>query len=130
MSRENVEVVRQALDAFARGEVESALALADPDLVSTRVDPDGAVYHGRDGFMQMLAEWLEGFSDWSYENEKFIDAGDKVVVAVRQSGRGAVSDVPVEGTYWMVYDLDGGMITRLAIFSDRDQALETAGVPG
>jgi ketosteroid isomerase-like protein len=88
MSEENVEIGRSVLEAFQRGDVERALALADPQLVSTRVDPDGAVFHGRAGFLRLLTEWVENFTDWSYSSEEFIDAGDHVVVQTHQWGRG------------------------------------------
>jgi ketosteroid isomerase-like protein len=130
MSRENVDIVRAALDAFERGEVERALAMADPQLVSTRVDPDGAVFHGHAGFLRMLDEWVEGFADLSFSGDEFIDAGDRVIVRLRQSARGTASGVPVEGEFWLVYTLTAGMIRRLDIYSDRRQALEAAEMPG
>jgi ketosteroid isomerase-like protein len=129
MSRENVEIVRAAMDAFGRGEVERALAMADPDLVSSRVDPDGAIFRGHAGFLRMVEEWVEGFAEWSWRGDEFIDAGDRVVVRQHQSARGTASGVLVEGEFWLVYTLTAGMITRLDIYSDRSQALEAAGLP-
>ena len=129
MSRENVEIVRAAMAAFERGDVADALAMADPQLVSTRVDPDGAVFRGHAGFRQMLAEWVEGFTDWSLRGDEFIDAGDHVVVAVHQSARGAASGAPVEGRYWMVCSVPTGLISGLAIYSEKEQALEAARQP-
>jgi ketosteroid isomerase-like protein len=43
MSQQNVEIVRRGLEAFRDGDVEGALALGHPEMVSARVDPDGAV---------------------------------------------------------------------------------------
>jgi ketosteroid isomerase-like protein len=129
MSRENVEIVRAAMDAFERGEVERALAMADPNLVSTRVDPDGATFRGHAGFLRMVDEWVEGFTEWSWRGDEFIDAGDRVLVRQHQSARGTASGVVVEGEFWLVYTLTAGMITQLDIYSDRSQALEAAGLP-
>ena len=124
MSQENVEVVRRALEAFERGDLDAALEWTHTDLISTRVHPDGSVFHGRDGFRRMLAEWLEDFSEWSFENERYIDAGDRVIVKQRQWGRGVVSDAPVEADWWMVYTVAGGKIARLDIYASEDEALE------
>ena len=62
MSQENVEVVRSAWGAWGRGDVSEALAHADADLVVTRVAPmpDPTPYHGPEGLLQILADWLRG----------------------------------------------------------------------
>ena len=128
MSGEDVEVVRRSLEAFRDGDVEGAIALGHPDIVGTRVDPDGAVFHGRDGILRLMADWMEGFEDWSYRAEEYVDAGDQVLVHIRQWGRGAGSGVQVEADNWIVYAVEDGLITRLQIYSDRAQAYAAAGL--
>jgi ketosteroid isomerase-like protein len=128
MSHRNVEIVRAALDAFARGEVEAALAHVHPEMVSTRTDPDGAVFHGREGLLALMADWTEGFAEWSYRAEEFIDAGDHVVVRLYQWGTGAGSGVPVDGDYWLTYAFEDGMVRRFTIFTDKERAFAEAGV--
>jgi uncharacterized protein len=128
MSQRNVEIVRAALDAFRRGDVDEALRNMHPDMVSTRVDPDRAVVHGRDGLLALVADWTEGFEEWSYEVEEFIDAGDQVVVRIHQWGRGSGSGVPVDGDNWMTYALEDGLVTRFTIFADRKQAMDSVGL--
>jgi ketosteroid isomerase-like protein len=128
MSEENVEVVRRALEAFRDGDVEGALALGHPDIVSARVDPDGAVFHGHDGLLQLMADWMEGFEEWSYRAEEYVDAGDQVIVHIRQWGRGAGSGAQVEADNWIVYTVEDGLITRFQIYTDRGQAYAAAGL--
>ncbi len=125
---QNVEIVRRSLEAFDHGDIERALAAADPGLVTTRVDPDGAVFHGPEGFLQALSEWVEDFTEWSNASEELIDAGDRVVARVHQVARGAGSGVPVEADYWLIFTLADGNVTRLDIYSDRGQALAAAGL--
>jgi ketosteroid isomerase-like protein len=129
MSTQNVEIVRESLDAFQRGDVDRALAVTDHDLVSTRHDPDGAVFHGRDGFRALLADWIEGWSDWSFHGDEYVDLGDEVVVRMRQWGRGAGSGAPVEGVFWLVFGFAGGRVARLDIYNDQAEALRTGGRP-
>ena len=129
MSRENVKLARRSLDAFARGDLKAALDAADPGIVAARVHPDAAVFHGHDGLLRMVSDWAEGFSEWSYINEEFIDAGDHVVVRQRQRGVGAESGVPVEDDYWLVYTFEDGKIVRFEVYADREQALSSAGLP-
>jgi ketosteroid isomerase-like protein len=130
LTRENVEIVRAAFEAFERGDIEGALEFTHPDLVSSRVHPDGAVFRGRDGFRRMLAEWLEDFTEWSSRGEEFIDAGDQVIVKQHQWGRGAASGAPVEADWWMVYTLAAGKITRLDIYATEAEALEATATEG
>ena len=129
MSEENVELARRSLEAFARGDVETALEAMDPELVATRAHPDRAVYHGRDGLLQMVADWVEGFRDWSYEVVEIIDAGERVVVRQHQRARGAGSGVPIEDDYWLVYAFADGLIVRFEVYADRGEALRSAGLP-
>jgi ketosteroid isomerase-like protein len=128
MSEENVEIVRAALEAFRQGEVDEALEHVHPDMVSRRVDPDGAVFHGRDGLLALMADWVEGFEEWSYRAEEFIDAGDHVVVRLHQWGRGAGSGAMVDGDYWLTYAFEGGKVRPFTIFSDRERAFEETGI--
>ena len=130
MSDQNVEIVRAALEAFRRGDVDIALEHIHPDMVSKRTDPDGAVFHGRDGLLALMADWVEGFEEWSYRAEEFIDAGDHVVVRLYQWGRGAGSGVPVDGDYWLTYAFEDGKVRRFTIFTDRERAFEEAGLSG
>ncbi len=130
MSEQNVEIVRAALEAFRRGDVDIALEHIHPDMVSKRTDPDGAVFHGREGLLALMADWVEGFEEWSYRAEEFIDAGDHVVVRLYQWGRGAGSGVPVDGDYWVTYTFEDGKVRRFTIFTDRERAFEEAGLSG
>jgi ketosteroid isomerase-like protein len=130
VSEEQVEKVRAGLEAFRRGEVDIALKHAHPDMVSRRVDPDGAVFHGRDGLLALMADWVESFEEWSYQAEEFIDAGDHVVVRVHQSGRGAGSGALVEGDFWLTYAFEDGKVRRFTLFADRERAFEEAGISG
>jgi 3-oxoadipate enol-lactonase len=130
MSQQNIELVRGSLEAFGRGDIEGALAIAHPDLVSSRVHPDGAVFHGHDGFRQLLADWLQGFAEWSFRADEYIDAGDHVIVHQHQWARGAGSGVVVEGDFWMVYAIAEGKVTRFDIYADRNEALEATGMRG
>jgi ketosteroid isomerase-like protein len=128
MSQENVEVVRSAFSAFERGEVSELLNRMADDLTTHRLEPDDAIYHGKEGFFQATADWIEDFDDWTVAPEAFIDAGDSVVVRVHQTARGERSGAPVEGLAWFVFHIRGGKIARLSIHLREAQALEAAGL--
>jgi uncharacterized protein len=131
VSEANVELVREAVAAFLRGDVDAALEAAHPDLVAHRAPPlpDPQTYHGREGVLQMYADWTADFDEFEMATGDFIDAGDRVVVEVLQRGRGRASGVMVEGRFWFVYTIAEGKVIRQDVFNDLHQALEAAGVP-
>jgi ketosteroid isomerase-like protein len=120
--------IRRAFDAFDRGEVDSALADADPGFVTYRAEPDGLTYDGREGFLKATADWTEGFDQWTVQAEEFIDAGDHVVVRLHQRARGRTSGVPIEGEFWFVFTLSGGRMLRLGMHTSKGLAFDVAGL--
>ena len=128
MSRENVELIRAGFAAFERGDVGQMLDLMADELVVYRADPDGATFHGKEGYLEATAEWTEGFSDWSVVPEEFIDAGDFVLAHVRQTARLEARAISVEGGFWFVFEVDGAKVTKLSFYVRRSEALEAAGL--
>jgi len=128
MSKENVALVRSGFAAFERGDVSRLLDLMADDLVTYRADPDGASYHGKEGFLAATADWTEGFSDWKVIPEEFIDAGDCVLARVRQIVRGAASGIPIEQDFWFVFEVREERLTKLSFYVREDEAREAAGL--
>jgi ketosteroid isomerase-like protein len=128
MSQENVALVRSGFSAFEQGDVSRMLDLMADDLVTYRADPDGATYQGKEGFLEATADWIEGFSEWAVVPEKFIDAGDFVLVHVRQIVRGETSGISVEGAFWFVFEIHDARVTRLSFYVREIEALEAAGL--
>jgi ketosteroid isomerase-like protein len=129
MSHENVEIVRRAFKAYERGDFSAMLKDAHPEQTIYRAEPDGAIYHGPQGLMQAIAEWVEDFDEFSAIAQEFIDANDhQVVVRVHQKAVGAQSGAPIEGDFWFVHTLSDAKITRLDMFASKAQAFEAAGL--
>jgi hypothetical protein len=68
---------------------------------------------------------MEAFDALRLEPEEFIDAGDQIVVSLRQWVRGKGSGAEVAGHIAHVWTLRGPDIYRLRIFKDKDRALDT-----
>ncbi len=130
MSQENVELVRRGFEAWETGDLAGLLALLDPDLVTRRLAPmpDPGTWSGPQGLLDVAAEWMETFAEFTMTGEEFIDGGDIVVVRVAQGGRGADSGVPVTATFWFVYALRDRKIVSLDMYGSRAQAVEAAGL--
>jgi ketosteroid isomerase-like protein len=124
----NVDLVREAVEAFLRGDVDRSLEFAAPDVVSLRVPPlpDPQTYHGVDGVLQMYADWTTDFDDFEMEALEFTEVGDRVFVEVIQRGRGKASGVMVGGRFWLVYTVASGKVTRMAAYLTKEQALQSS----
>jgi ketosteroid isomerase-like protein len=124
----NVDRVREAFDAFMRGDVDRALEFADPDIICLRAPPipDPQTYHGLDGVLQMYADWTTDFDDFEMEALGYEEVGDRVFAEISQRGRGKASGVEVVGRFWFVYTVAEGKITRMDAYLTREQALRSS----
>src|ERR671930_2384698 len=130
MSQENVEVVRQATDAYNRGAFTEAIAWMDPEIEwdMSRVEvPDPDTYRGLERLQAFHESWRESWGSLELEIEELIDAGDEVISVVRQHGRGRLSGAEVEQGFAQVWALRDGKIIRMTMYPDRESALEAAG---
>jgi ketosteroid isomerase-like protein len=132
MSRENVDRLRAAYDYTARtGEIQREAVL--PDFVWDMTTFRGAIflggtYEGVDGANEFLAEWLENFEQWVLDVEEVFDAGDRVVVIARQQGKPKRGGPEVEMRFAQVWTFREGLIARMEMYADREEALEAAGL--
>ncbi len=131
MSQENVELVRRAFEAFNRRDIESYLALCDPDIeyFSHLVELEGGgPYRGHDG----IRSWWEGLlavsSDFRAEIEEVRDLGEVTVTRQRAHGHGVGSDVPMEQTQWNVTEWRDGKAVWGRVFLSETEALKAAGL--
>ena len=95
---ENVDLVRRSLDAFARGDFETAFAAHAPETEwrTAADEPDQRTYQGIADlrrFVESLEELWEDRFAGVMEFKGFIDRGDWVVVpwSARIRGRGSGS---------------------------------------
>ena len=124
-----MEIVRRSYKAWERGDLEEVRNGVDPEMVIYRWGLDAATYHGWEGLLDAIAEWAEGFDEFTLTGEEFIDANeDQVIVRVHQRAIGARSGVPIEADFWHVHTMRGGTGTRLDMVPTKAQALEAAGL--
>ena len=129
MSRENVETVRASYDAQARGDLEAALAAADPEIEVYDHDIlDAREYRGVEGVLHWQADWEGSWETWRWEPEDFIEAGDRVVAILRVHARGRHSGVTVERLDGAVWTLSGGKAVRLDYYGSKEEALKSVGL--
>ena len=125
-------IVREAWDAWRRGDMRALFDFYDPEVVwdvTHSYVPDLTVFHGHEGIRDFFRQWQTFFAEYYAEPEAFLDAGESVVVKVRQGGRGHASNVGVEmPVYWQVYRLRKGRAVRVEIYRDEGEARRSAGL--
>jgi ketosteroid isomerase-like protein len=130
MSQERIELVRKLFEFYLAGERDEWMQLVHPD-VELDVDPaviTSGTFHGRDELEQWGKRWDEMWEALSYEPEQFFEAGEALVVGVRQTSRGAGSGVPVDQVAWWVFHFDGDRVRRILFFTEKESALAAVGL--
>jgi ketosteroid isomerase-like protein len=144
MSREDVELVRRVYDVDGpfwlplSPDEERALLdrLFGGDLYDEQLEvlmppdyPEGAqVYVGRAGMTRLIAMLRDSWTAWRFEAERFIDAGDCVVVLIKVVAEGEHSGLGAAQETAHVWKLRGGRLASIQIYRDRAQALEALGL--
>ena len=126
MSEENVEVVRAIFEAYAREGIGGGIAFLDPEVVWNAADE--APQQGVDAARAYMERWETEWDHLTTVPEEFVDAGDRVLVAVRFSGRGRSSGIEVDALVYEIYSLRDGKVVRMDEFTERSKALEAAGL--
>jgi ketosteroid isomerase-like protein/predicted ester cyclase len=95
----NADLARTGYAAFAAGDIPAVLGMMADDVVWTTPDslPLGGVYQGPRGAADFFTKLPQNFAELRVEPERYIDAGDTVVVLGRHRGRTVVGnsfDVP------------------------------------
>lgn len=130
MSEQNVEIVRRCCEAFDQGDYEAALELLAPDVeYDLSHSPDGGVYRGHDGVREAFRIWMGTWNDYRQVRDEPIDAGDEVILPVREYGRGKGSGIAMERPTYGVWTMRSGKAVRIRFYSTMAQALEAVGRP-
>jgi ketosteroid isomerase-like protein len=137
MSEENVEIARQAYDAWNRRDFDQMREFADPEIEFRPVSVSGeafarlpgvdAVYHGREGVRRFWETFIDPWEEITVEVEELRDSGDCVVAFVRF--RAVARDgLKVDLPSMHVLTFRRSRVIRLEAFADRAEALEAAGL--
>jgi ketosteroid isomerase-like protein len=130
MSEENVEVFRAAIEAFNErdGTKFDGLLAQDAEIVPVRAAVEGTTYRGRDAASRYVAAVDDSWQSLRWEVDEFREVGDVVLALgqIRGKGRGTGASINANGGW--VGEFRQGLITRFQTCSNREQALEAAGL--
>jgi len=123
------EALREAYAALNRDDIPAFVKAFDAKIewIELVEFPEGGTYHGlaavKAHVSQARANWAEG----SCEPERFIVAGDKLIVFANVRVRLKHESEWREGALADVYTFREGKVIQVRVFADRRQALEWAG---
>ena len=132
MSRENVEVVRRAIEAsneFGFGS-EAALSFFDEALVFEEPpeQPAPRVARGREAARQTFAQFDEAWEEHQSHPEEIRAIDDERVLMLSIEHFRGRDGIELDQPCGTIFTLRGGKIVRLQSFWDRANAIEAAGL--
>jgi ketosteroid isomerase-like protein len=140
MASANVQIVREVMSLVedARNgdlsHLEQQVARLG-DLVTDDAEIDMSrrvfnpeVYRGLDGMRRLLGEVREVWEEWHVIPERFLDAGDRVVVIETVHARGRGSGVELDSRTAAMWTLRNGRVTGVRTGIEIEAALKAVGM--
>jgi ketosteroid isomerase-like protein len=119
---ENLAACRASYEAFARGDLEGALAMMDDSIVWHQAQglPHGGIYEGLPAvraavFDPLDAQWWDGFDAKPTE---MLGGDDHVVVIGRYTGHAKGTGRPLDVPFAHVWKFQNGRAVRFHQFTD------------
>jgi ketosteroid isomerase-like protein len=134
MSRENVETVRRAFEAWNADDLDALLAELDPEVeVHPSIEPalEGgeATYRGHDGMRKAWDEYRGGaWERLTAEIQEIRDLGESVLVLGHIEVTGRTTGIGFREEAGQLVTFRGGKILRTRDFLSHAEALEAAGL--
>lgn len=124
MSQENVEIVREIYAAWKDG--RSAREFIDPEV--EYVNPAYAVEPGTIRGRRSFARIRDAYDDVEVSPQRFVDAGDDVVVLAQITGTSRGAGVPINRQQGYVWTIRDGRGVRFRWFNTGAEAFESVGL--
>lgn len=120
MSAEDVALLRNAL--LRAPSADAFYDVLDPEVEwdVTRSPGEFGVVRGRDSVKAFMQRWRHGWEHWRFDEEDFLDAGDRVVTIAASAG-----DDQRRAAAWTFRD---GKVVRFVWFERASEALADAGL--
>jgi ketosteroid isomerase-like protein len=131
MSRENVELVRRAVDAFNRGDLQAALDDLAPDAVwdwSNSHGPDAGVFRGHDEIRGFWRQFLDTFDELRFELDEVVEVEEGVLIADNVGYVQGREGIAAQARSAWLIATAGGQITSLTMYQTKQEALEAIGL--
>jgi ketosteroid isomerase-like protein len=131
VSQDNVEIARQANDAFNRRDLDAVMECVTSDIEFTAPmggTVEGGSLRGREGIEAVFADIRDTWEEYRIVIEEIRDLGDRVLGLGRLEGRGKASGVSVDVPLAVISDFRDGKVCRTRSYLDHGEALRAAGL--
>jgi ketosteroid isomerase-like protein len=131
MSEENVEMVRGFILGWNDRGVDALVENVAPDVEfhAPKESMEPGIYRGPDEVRAYWDRTGEGYRTRRVESVDMIDVDDtRVIAVVKAFVTTAHFATEVEMNWAWLYTIENGLVTRAETFTDRQQALEAAGL--
>lgn len=131
MSEQNVETVRQVIEAWNQRDEDLAVSYMAADVEWAPAGPaavERTVYRGREECARGFAAVWETWDEFHFEETEARDLGDSVLWLGHVQMRGKTSQVELDQEFANHIVLLGGKIVRVHAFLTWPEALEVAGL--
>jgi ketosteroid isomerase-like protein len=128
MSQENVERARRAIGPDPTEFFNLFDEQIEIDWNDWRLPFDPVLIRGREAAKRFWLDYWSSWSDYTVQLVEVLDAGDQVVLVLREAGTGPRSGIRTERTFANVWTFKHDKLVRLRPYETKAQALEAAGM--
>jgi ketosteroid isomerase-like protein len=129
---DNVDRARSSYEAFARGDLDGALAMMHDDIEWHQAQglPHGGIYRGLATVRAVVFdpiddEWWDGFGA---DPEEFVALGDHVAVIGRYTARSRTTGAPLDVPFLHLWTFRDGLAVRFRQYTDTHGWVSALGV--
>ena len=127
MTRDGVELVRSAFDAWNRRDLARFAELASEDVVwveiEGRLEGGEGERHGLERLRESLEALFEVWDTYRLEVDRIEPAGNRVLALVTEVARGRASGVEVRSAWGYLVTVENAAITRVEAYRDPREAV-------
>ena len=131
MSQENVEMVREAFEAYSARGIEALVDFATEDGVWHTAPEfvDAPEFRGHEGLRSLFSIFPDHFDNWTIDLIEVRDAGASAVALIEHGGLIKGTDTPLRQPMGVVFsDFRGKRAGRFDAYQTWREALEAAGL--
>ena len=131
MSRENVELMRKAYEAWNRGELDWLLDHMTDDFefwAGLGFSDLDAVYRGKEGWRRFVEMWRDAWAEITVRVERIEDLEDRLLALLTFDGNGRGSGVEVSLRVGQVATVRDTKLSKLVSTPSWDEALKAVGL--
>jgi ketosteroid isomerase-like protein len=130
MSRQHIEAVEQAFEAYRRRDLDAFLELLHPDVEvrSLLTELETEYYHGHDGVREWYGAVFGTFPDWGPTVLAMRQVGDDAVVtSFHVTATASGSGAPVNEPFWQGVRFRGDKAVFFGFFRTEEEARGAGG---